>query len=145
MKYSSRNSFKISTIQKDMKFERAENNMNVLSVFKSAMTFLKSSPWLCWTLLSFIHSLPSNIFIMRNNLLEVLSKHLILVLNALFPRPIVENITHKPPKQTADTQSPTMSVWLLSPTILLAPALHLLTYFWSGTCTLLNEVITFTP
>lgn len=39
MKYSSRNSFKISTIQKDMKFERAENNMNVLSVFKSAMTF----------------------------------------------------------------------------------------------------------
>lgn len=44
MKYSSRNSFKISTIQKDMKFKRAENNMNVLSVFKSAMTFLKSSP-----------------------------------------------------------------------------------------------------
>lgn len=44
MKYSSRNSFKISTVQKDMKFERAENNMNVLSVFKSAMTFLKSSP-----------------------------------------------------------------------------------------------------
>lgn len=44
MKYSSQNSFKIFTFQKDMKFERAENNMNILSVFKFAMTFLKSSP-----------------------------------------------------------------------------------------------------
>lgn len=42
MKYSFRNFFKIFIIQKDMKFERVENNMNVLSVFKFVMIFLKS-------------------------------------------------------------------------------------------------------
>lgn len=42
MKYSFRNFFKIFIIQKDMKFERVENNMNVLSVFKFIMIFLKS-------------------------------------------------------------------------------------------------------